>query len=102
MSLSSGHQMSPQSLSLHQPAPLIYHGCGGVAVLEMLSLMDEEYREWSGVQPPAGLLSQQRGKHLCSIFNYGVKMAVQKLEKIDNSRLQDVSSDSVYGLCMHY
>ena len=36
-----------------------------------------------------------RFSHNC-LEDYCVKVAVQKLEKIDNSRLQDVSCDNVY------
>ena len=67
-----GHQMSPQSLSFHQAAPHVHCRCGGVAtgagdvVSEGRGV--SAGREWSGMQPHASLLSQQRGKTL--VFHF--------------------------------
>ena len=65
-----GHQMSPQSLSFHQAAPHVHCGCGDVATGagDVVSEGVSAGREWSGMQPPASLLSQQRGKTL--VFHF--------------------------------
>ena len=65
-------QMSPQSLSLHQTAPHVHCGCGGMAASARDVVSEERGvsagREWSGMQPHAGLLPQQRGKTL--VFHF--------------------------------
>ena len=67
-----GHQMSPQSLSFYQAAPHVYCGCGGVAAGAGDAVFERRGVsagcEWSGMQPPASLLPQQRGKAL--VFHF--------------------------------
>ena len=62
---SPGHQVSPQSLSLHQAAPHVHCGCGGVAASAGDVVSEgrgvSAGRERGGMQPSAGLLPQQRG-----------------------------------------
>ena len=67
-----GHQMSPQSFSFHQAAPYVHCGCGGVAA-GAGDVVSERRGvsagcKWSGMQPPASLLPQQRGKAL--VFHF--------------------------------
>ena len=67
-----GYQMSPQSLSFHQAAPYVHCGCGGVAASAGDAVSERRGvsagRELSGMQPPASLLPQQRGKAL--VFHF--------------------------------